>query len=340
MKRENLRYAKYDGELCVYLYATDDFSSSINFDIDDLQNATIVVFVDILEQKLDFVLQVMDWCLKNKKSIMLTPSLIPKSVLPKLKEHAIYRDGHLKLISPSLAATGEWIDDIQVGSLYLDYPFPVGFNEPTLNFASYKTLLSPAQEIADNVRTLKLSKLETIIWIDNWMQQNIQYIKDKESTGPDGNDDVYICDDITKQAIVPDVLLHHYGVCEDIAASVATIASLLEIDCAVMRGSGHAWNLVTLDGKTYILDCTHNITQNPNRMADALKATKYTSQFTLVGRDKEYADYTFLAEIGIQVSHLDFPRKSIKEAVSVLRRKGVLFEYGANATYRSRRRGN
>lgn len=341
MEKKHLHYAKYGEDPLVWFFATDDPSNFVDFDTCDFKSAKCVAFVDILEEQrqFDFALQVIDWRLQNGKRIMLIPSVVPKALLPTIKEHTIKSESskcNIELISTALAASGGWGENVGVGSIYLPLPtFPQTFNDCSLNYAVYNTLRPTAQRIADRIRTLDLSELETIIWIDNWMQQNIQYIKNRETNGPGGDNDVYICEDITKQAIVPDVLLHHYGVCEDIAVSVATIASLLDIDCAVMQGGAHAWNLITLDGKAYVLDSTRNITRNPNRMANALKATKYTSRFTLVGDGKERATYVSSEEIGIRVSCSDFPREEIEKAVSKLKSKGVLFEYDAQSAYKS-----
>lgn len=338
MEQRNLHYAKYEEDPFAYLYATSDPIRSTNFEDIQLtfEDKRYVIFVNILEQQLDFILQVIDWCFAHEKKVALIPSVVSKTVLPLLKKHINSPERALELISTALAASGGWAENTNVGSMHLDYQFPCAFNETTLRFASYNTLLPIAQEIASQIRELNLSELESIIWIDNWMQQNIQYIKNRESEGPNG-DGIYICDDITKQATVPDVLLHHYGTCEDIAVSVATIASLLGIDCAVIQGNKHAWNLVTLDDRTYILDSTRNITRNPNRMVDALKATKHTSQFTLVGADRQPADYAFLAGIGIHVSSIDFPRELVENAISKLKSKGVPFEYGTHVVCKSRR---
>ena len=102
-----------------------------------------------------------------------------------------------------------------------------------LTYSEYKSILPIARSICGEILNLNLDNLETIIWIDNWIQKNVQYIKNKETVALGKR---YICSQIDCQATVPDVLLRHYGVCEDIAVSIATILSILGINNKVIQG--------------------------------------------------------------------------------------------------------
>lgn len=154
------------------------------------------------------------------------------------------------------------------------------FNQRTFNYVDLKRLLPHAKYLADSIKDARLDQLETVIWIDHWFQENIQYIQDRETNALGKT---YVCPDVERQAIVSDVFLSHYGVCEDIAASIAVVLNLCAIPCEVIQGNEHAWVIVLFEGKYYIWDCTHNITRNENQNPQALRAISYTDAYTLIG---------------------------------------------------------
>lgn len=196
---------------------------------------------------------------------------------------------------------------------------------PPLTYAEFKRTIPEMKKIASQIRSLDLkSDIEIIIWLDNWFQENIQYIKDTIT------EHRYYSKSISKQSTMSDVLLHHYGTCEDIASSIVGILSLLEIPCNVVVSNGHSWVLVDIDGIKYIWDCTHNITRNDNRLTTALKATKYTNKFTLVGYDVFSGKYNSFQEYYQNVSSKEYPREKIEDCISKLTAMGIQFSYDKN----------
>lgn len=167
--------------------------------------------------------------------------------------------------------------------------------------------------------------------VDSWMQQHVQYIKNSsfEAFG-----ESYVYPSINHEAIVSDVLLHGYGVCEDISASIAAIMKFLKIETYVVCKNGHAWNVIRLDNRWFIWDCTHNITRNKRKVNNELKAMEYSSEYLLRGANydaEEYLEYTPFFD---RVSDEDFPREQISEAVKILMTQNLIpSSYGGFTTY-------
>ena len=239
------------------------------------------------------------------------------------------------VIPVKVAARISLPDDVFVGSFCQtsNITHPQGFNAGTLRYSQFKALLPEAIRISETIKSMGLGKLESIIWVDNWFQENIQYIKDKESIALG---EVYVCPSIERQATVPDVFLNHYGTCEDIAVSIASILSLINIDYHIIQAKEHAWLLVGFEGTYYVWDCTRNITRNKCRMESALKALTYSSEYTLIGYDKFSNDYLTNSEVWPKVSTEDYPRETIIETMATLSTSyQVHFSYEAKTVYDS-----
>lgn len=235
-----------------------------------------------------------------------------------------------KFIVPvSIAANCRLPDNVYIGSiLYMEeVPCFQCFNYETLSYSVYKSILPKAHTICNEIQIQNMNELETIVWIDNWFQTHVQYVKNYETSA---NGKKYICPSIVKQAIVPDVLLHHYGVCEDIAVSIATLLSLLKIEHSIVQWRNHAWLLVKLKDTDdyYIWDCTRNITRNKNMCEHALKATSYTSKYTLVGALEYPGEYIINAPLMPVLADDSYSRGIIDDALRKLKEtKHVVFSY-------------
>ena len=239
------------------------------------------------------------------------------------------------IISVKVATRISLPNDVFIGAFYMaaNTTYPQSFNATTLRYSLFKALLPEATRLSITIRKMGLGKLESIIWIDNWFQQNIQYIQGRESSAIDG---VYICPEIARKATVPDVLLNHYGTCEDIAVSIAVLLSIINIDYHIIQANEHAWLLVNLEDKYYVWDCTRNITRNRCRMENALKALAYSSEYTLIGYSKFSNDYLMNSEVWPKVSTEDYPREKITETVAKLSASHqVRFLYDAKPVYGS-----
>lgn len=81
-------------------------------------------------------------------------------------------------------------------------------------------------------------------------------------------------------------LVEHHAVCDAISMSCAAILQDLGVDCYVLGGDAHAWNMVSLGGEFYELDCTWDMAslsdtgqtshQYFNRTTDYMTGTEHT----------------------------------------------------------------
>ena len=157
-----------------------------------------------------------------------------------------------------------------------------------------KKLIPYAEKIADSILDYNPQNvIEKVVLFDLWIQKHIQYIKKKESKR---GDEVYICADFEKsEADADDVLLNHFGRCQDIAFTAALVLNHPKLNVACRQISSvscnHSWNIITCNDLEYYTDFTHNITRNPYQVQGALKAYAYCPQFTLLGRKETQREY-------------------------------------------------
>ena len=211
------------------------------------------------------------------------------------------------------------------------------FNMKDTSYGEFKRIIPKAEAIKREIDSKMLSTpLQKVLYVDNWMQKHIQYIK---SGSFDELGEHFEYPQVTDEAVVTDVLTRHYGVCEDISASVATIMNLLGVDTEVVGSGNHAWNVIRIGGEWYVWDCTRNITRNENKVPKELKATKYGRNFLLRGSnwpefdDNKYIKYGALYEA---VSEDDYPRSEIEDCISEMTRKGLIkTSYGENIVYKN-----
>ena len=210
--------------------------------------------------------------------------------------------------------------------------FSQPINAGSLKYIDFAKVFPYAEHIVEEISALKLTTVEKILWIDNWVQANIQYIKNYKTTATDGSR--YVCDNIKEESTMPDVLINHYGVCEDIATSIAIILKKLHIVCEEVQANGHAWLLVELDGQTFLWDCTRNITRNEHLAPNGIKATSYSYQHTLRGEEfckNKYDDIPNMPKIAF----FDYPRYKVNEIIQELKLKNVSLAYESVAPYNS-----
>lgn len=239
------------------------------------------------------------------------------------------------VIPVNLATRVRLPNDVFVGSFMImnNITYAQSFNAASLDYLKFKSVLPEAKRIGETIRMMGLNDLESIIWIDNWFQKNIQYIQDKESCALG---EIYVCPKIDHPAKVPDVFLNHYGTCEDISVSIASILSMINIDYHIVQADEHAWLLVNLFGKYYIWDCTRNITRNPCRMENALKALAYSSEYTLIGSNKYPDDYPIDSNVLPKASIADYPKEEVLSAITTLSQTHqILFLYEEQTEYYS-----
>ena len=155
--------------------------------------------------------------------------------------------------------------------------------------------LDDLKKIKEIIHTLgekysHLTDLEKTILISNYIQNSVQYVD--ENNISEGIKGIYITDSqgiqIGRNVHTPEtVLLNNFGVCEGIANATTILLNnpTINVDARSVRGSGHAWNVIQIDGKYYYVDNTWNITRNPNQYPESLKASSFSSEYLLFGQD-------------------------------------------------------
>lgn len=243
-----------------------------------------------------------------------------------------------KIVVPiSAAVDNHFSNSIFVGTFVKEagIVFAQPINAGQLTYSKFRSVFSIATDIINDMPSkIRSDEIDSITWIDNWFQKHIQYIK-QQTTIASGTK--YVCDGIEENytAEMSDVFLRHFGVCEDIASSIAILLHMLKISYKEVQANGHAWLLVNIKGVNYIWDCTHNITRNKNRLSNALKATSYSNEYTLIGENTFPAKYDTLEIIGYDVSQNEFSRDELLKSKNKLSEMGIHFTYSNSAVYPS-----
>ncbi len=196
-------------------------------------------------------------------------------------------------------------------------PFVCAINEENLQYKKFKYTIPAAKNVSEYINSICNSNLEKIILLDLWCQKNIQYIKNRVSIC--GGKE-YIVDSVDRQSIMPDVLLNHYGTCEDISSSISMVLTFLNIEHYMVNdlNIGHAWILAKLEGKYYIWDATHNITRGTFRLENELRVSNYDCKFTLIGYETVPSKYYSFEKFINPVSISEYSREKIKAALTNL----------------------
>lgn len=99
-----------------------------------------------------------------------------------------------------------------------------------------------ARALAEECRQNADSDYARALWLHDWLIYNAEYDYDYQYFYPDG------------------VLLYGKGVCQSYALAYDMLLKLVGIDCIYVTGtaggSDHGWNLVSIDGEWYHVDCT------------------------------------------------------------------------------------
>lgn len=153
--------------------------------------------------------------------------------------------------------------------------------------------LKKIREIIERIalKYSNLSDLEKAILISNYLQNSVQYVD--ENNISEASDGVYITDSkgmpVTNRDVSsPEViLLHGYGKCAGIAAATTLLSNnpLINLNVRPIRNGSHAWNIIEINGKYYYIDNTWNITRNPDRFYESLKAKSFSSRYLFFGQE-------------------------------------------------------
>lgn len=167
---------------------------------------------------------------------------------------------------------------------------PIYFNSwENISLENLKKIKEIIERIA--LQCSHLSDLEKAILISNYLQNSVQYVDDNNIS--EASDGVYITDsknmpvtncDVSSPEVV---LLQGYGKCAGIAAATTLLSNNPSINLNVrpIRNGGHAWNIIEINGKHYYIDNTWNITRNPDRFYESLKAQSFNIQYLFFGQE-------------------------------------------------------
>ena len=288
--------------------------------------------------------EVFDYLVKNRESIQTITSRIlhfvgvlpqtAKAVITKIKEIFL-----IDSVSVPIAEIYNYLgeDEYRVGLeqwiyLYSSIGSIENIDRKLQKINDCKKLIPYAEEIINSILEYNpQSDIEKVVLFDLWMQKHVQYIKGKESKR---DEEIYICKEFKKsEADADDVLLNHFGRCQDIAFTAALVLNHPKLNVACRQISSvscnHSWNIITYDCLEYYTDFTRNITRNPYQVQGALKAYAYCPQFTLLGKkDAEpvYVNSDIYNTDNIAKESVD--RRLIQAAVEKFKAQGVETNWG------------
>lgn len=133
------------------------------------------------------------------------------------------------------------------------------------------------------------------------------------------------------------MLKHHIGHCQAFSKIAMMMLNnpKMNVNCRIMFGPGHVYNIIYIDGQAYGLDGTWGVTRNPNRVTGNLKATEFCDEFILFGQ-KELEEmnqpvdhHTPELPLKMPLQMTQFPREEIKKSREKLERYGIEFTYPA-----------
>ncbi len=191
---------------------------------------------------------------------------------------------------------------------------------------------------------VQLTELDKVVYVSNYIQSHFQFcegiissVKDKKfevkkeefskrNLAPLSNGDVADAADFNN------LLKNGFGHCQSFSKLTMLLLNnpKMNVDCKVSRtgGNGHVFNLLTIDGKRYVIDNTWCITRSPHRHKSYLRSKAFSDCFLLVGEKtiKGVSHHNHERDGALEDS--DFPRDEIQKSVEKLKSLGIIFEYG------------
>lgn len=216
----------------------------------------------------------------------------------------------------------------------------------TLNPSSFENLQSLQEEIYriinaifKGLNVLELDDLDKSIIVSNYIQNNIQYIAGRISSGDNKE---YICERFKGDAPESHWLINllnenNYGVCGNISLLTLLLLDnpLVKCNCQFIASpvnAAHYFLTQIIDGKEYVVDNTWNITRNRDKHEGSLKARSFSTDFLLIGQDKlnESEDirvhHVSATRFLYPIENESIPREKIQASVEKLLKMGVKFD--------------
>ena len=207
----------------------------------------------------------------------------------------------------------------------------------------YKTILEKIKEILKEMNTSNLSDLDKCILISNYLQSKVQYV---EGGFESHADKIYVIDankeEVTSEKVgsVNSVINENYGLCMAIANTTTLLLNnpIFNVNVRSVFGSGHVWNVATIDGKLYYIDNTWSITRNKNRVEGALKATNFTDDYLLFGQvtANNIGHHKLCCYIDGMLQSEDYDRDTISRQVKILSKQYVFQNYSDKLRFNSK----
>ena len=167
---------------------------------------------------------------------------------------------------------------IKNGIMYVGY-----INPPNLDFADMQKKADEAKaQIVEDIKKDKRYKDEAVVkeyLTHDYLCSHMKY--DGHAAAGDG-DRLYVGHTVYA------AMVEGNAVCDAISMSCAAILRDLGVDCYIVDGDSHAWNMVNIDGELYELDCTWDMAQFSddgktdheyfNRTTDYMTSTEHTRE--------------------------------------------------------------
>ena len=190
-------------------------------------------------------------------------------------------------------------------------------------------------EIFGQLPMEQLDEIDKNVLVSNWIQRYIQFIEGKVSTSRGKR---FICDNYKSTDDTEDIMTildKHFGVCNGIAKLSVALLSNPRVccKCNMAHSPGHAYFTQIIDGVPYITDNTWCITRNQHHVDESLKASSFSYEYILIGRDKISEDEDTLfhhTRDGIfkgTIPENGISRERVKQSVEKLKNLGVTFNY-------------
>lgn len=183
-----------------------------------------------------------------------------------------------------------------------------------------ETLLRIKDIVANLSGCSNLTDIEKTLIISDYLQSKVKHVSDEDLRELTG--------------LVETTLFKNYGLCMGIANATTLLSNnpIFDLNTRTIFGSGHAWNIQTMDGKDYYIDNTWNITRNPNKFEETLKAREFTTKYTLFGRDTAKIIGHHISESiilrKVNIAEKDYDQQELERVGLVLKRKKLInFNY-------------
>lgn len=214
-------------------------------------------------------------------------------------------------------------------------------------YPSEKALAEIDRIVEEFCQIPDLTLIDKVVLVSNYLQRHVQFVSGKISETVDGK---YICEDYSYEKYrgidtVDNVLFDRIGKCNCISRTMMLMLNnpKMNVNCRIASTLGHSFCTVYDDetGELYCIDPTWCISRNPNRFNETLKASKFSDEYLLIGKDKlstidHHNNINLLQQ---EFAKVGIDRDLIQQSVEKLKRYGIKFEYPEEISLKSEKVG-